>query len=247
MDLLNALRTNQLAQFKQSFSWKAKDGRVMKIEEMDTTHLFNTAKLLLNKFNEAQISRLYVRGPNSYACDVKNGQTVFFFVWEIECRDDLQPRYRTAYQQMLNRVFDQRFLFEELPPAVRLRSATDRMGRLNSTLNQSLTGQVQIPPRPFFSDRTVHIGNMGSPDRREFEREMLGRFDPARPNSEATVVASPPRGRNPLLMVIDEPMAWPPEPAKAKKEEPKQTAAEHVEQLTQIGKRKIQFDGEPNE
>lgn len=119
MDLLAALRTNELERFKQTFSWRTKEGVTKRLPDMDTTHLFNTAKLLLNKFTEEQKANLYRRGPNSYACQTKNGQTIFFMVWEIEQRDNLDKRYRITYQQMLNSVFDQQFLFQELPQAIR--------------------------------------------------------------------------------------------------------------------------------
>lgn len=177
MDLLAALRTNQLAQFKETFTWRTKDGRTVRIPDMDTTHLFNTAKLLLNKFSSEQIANLYRRGPNSYACQAKNGQTIFFFVWEIENRDDLPPKYRIAYQQMLERIFDPQFIFQDLPPAI----------------VRQRPGAPIVPPRPIVAVPTEEsrrglierLSDVMRPrqdvvpvDYGEMERRVLGRFEP---------------------------------------------------------------------
>lgn len=177
MDLLAALRTNQLEQFKQTFTWKTKEGRTVRLADMDTTHLFNTAKLLLNKFTEAQIQTLYRRGANSYACQAKNGQTIFFMVWEIENRDDLQPRYRVAYQQMITRIFDNQFIFQDLPPAI----VRQRPGA--------------PPPTPRMPLQEFARTFMGV-DYGEVERRVMGQFEPPiHHNSRSEMIPIPEANR----------------------------------------------------
>lgn len=119
MDLLQALRTNQIERFRTEFTWVTKDKVTKRLAEMDTTHLFNTARLLLNKFSDEQKRTLFVRTPNSYTCSRKNGQTAFFMIWEIEQRDNLERRYRANYNTMLASVFDHQFIYLDLPRAVR--------------------------------------------------------------------------------------------------------------------------------
>lgn len=194
MDLLAALRTNELERFKQTFTWRTKEGVTKRLPDMDTTHLFNTAKLLLNKFTEEQKANLYRRGPNSYACQTKNGQTIFFMVWEIEQRDNLDKRYRITYQQMLNSVFDQQFLFQELPQAIRptqppaepagltpeqARNSLSEFGRAfygidYADMEARVMGRFEPPQHVNSRSRVEPIESMERPSTAAREEELLG-------------------------------------------------------------------------
>lgn len=194
MDLLAALRTNELERFKQTFTWRTKEGVTKRLPDMDTTHLFNTAKLLLNKFTEEQKANLYRRGPNSYACQTKNGQTIFFMVWEIEQRDNLDKRYRITYQQMLNSVFDHQFLFQELPQAIRptqppaepagltpeqARNSLSEFGRAfygidYAAMEARVMGRFEPPQHVNSRSRVEPIESMERPSTAAREEELLG-------------------------------------------------------------------------
>lgn len=115
MDLLSALRTDQIEQFKETFRWRPKGQTEVTLTQMDTTHLFNTARLLMRRLNPHQIATQNVRGPNSYACNYQTGQTLFFMIWEIERRNDLLDKYRTNYNEMLRSLYDTQFLEQEFP------------------------------------------------------------------------------------------------------------------------------------
>ena len=50
--------------------WKTKDGRLIKIEEMTTEHLFNSARLLIKKFS-ILVKEIQRRGLNSELIQLK--------------------------------------------------------------------------------------------------------------------------------------------------------------------------------
>jgi len=93
------------------FRWHCQDGRALRIEEMETTHLFNTMKMIFNHLTEAfdncepvWHSRVYSefldinqeegRPPKTLA------KTVLYFQYHLERRRNLPFHLQRPFQQI---------------------------------------------------------------------------------------------------------------------------------------------------
>lgn len=96
----------------RSFRWQCMDGRVLTLEEMKTSHIFNSMKMVFNHLAEAHGGEpvWFLRHYDEYdiAC-AENPQThaelVMFFILEIERRGDLPDKYRDPYSQIVEQIF----------------------------------------------------------------------------------------------------------------------------------------------
>lgn len=111
MNLLHEIRTDKITKFRADYRWRT-NGRQMRIHEMESSHLFYSMRLMVNRLRSGVIGQgnLYVRTAEGYVTRHKDAETIFFFIWELESRGNVPSNLRPQYRQLLNSIFDREFL-----------------------------------------------------------------------------------------------------------------------------------------
>lgn len=89
-----------------SFIWKTKDGRLLKPADMDTTHIFNTIKMLWNHTAPESMKiqpYIFYADISSWSHD-KIRDAVINFAGEIINRKDLTIKQKSDFEIMLNHI-----------------------------------------------------------------------------------------------------------------------------------------------
>lgn len=122
MDMLEALRTNQLERYKERFRWRPKGSSAeIRMEGMDTRHLYNTVRLLWRNMTPSHRARAFsrLRGgdgqPPRYIANGATPEKIFYMVWEIERRGDIPQGLRNGFSNLKREIFDEQFLERDLP------------------------------------------------------------------------------------------------------------------------------------
>src|SRR6266404_9247599 len=89
----------------QEFRWRTMDGRILKLEEMKTSHIFNSMKMIFNhlaeEFKESPIWFNHKYSDYHQAAKQSPKQLAFIiliFITEIEARQDLNIKYKEPYE-----------------------------------------------------------------------------------------------------------------------------------------------------
>lgn len=147
MDLLAALRNNQLDVFKRTFVWTSQDGRRLAMDEMDSVHMLNATNLIIRRlrdrvphFSEHNRNRqqFFIRGGNTYQSNNAHGaepmlNQVFYFCWELERRSNFARNGdRVRFLNLMRSIFDERFLRVDLATAIHGAEAANRANQASS-------------------------------------------------------------------------------------------------------------------
>lgn len=135
---------SHMSKLSSVFRWRTKDGRSLTLDEMGTTHIFNSMKMLFNHIAEAYggqpvwYNKQYADYRMPSQRDARNmAHCVAMFVWEIRRRGDLPQKYQWPYQQIMRQLFENQKLKEhalEAPPEPRLNGIDARVkNELNLT------------------------------------------------------------------------------------------------------------------
>jgi hypothetical protein len=97
---------------KSSFRWKTIEGKILKLHEMETSHIFNSMKMIFNHLAEANGGKP-VNFANKYSLYKILAKTeinklaaqVMLFIEEIERRGDLPEQYKRAYANITYQIF----------------------------------------------------------------------------------------------------------------------------------------------
>jgi hypothetical protein len=97
-----------LKEIATDFRWTTREGKQLRIEEMETSHIFNCVKMLFNHVAEAWGGHpvWYTKRYTDYAFRARQVPDhlmlqLCLFVWHIEQRGDLPEQYRLPYQRMI--------------------------------------------------------------------------------------------------------------------------------------------------
>lgn len=101
----------QVSLTEDTFIWQTKSGLKLRIGDMETSHIFNTVKMLFNhlavrhggdpvnfEFHYGKFSRWSREDPQGTAA------IVIFFIEEILRRNDLPKEYHSRFIQITNQI-----------------------------------------------------------------------------------------------------------------------------------------------
>jgi hypothetical protein len=123
---------------EKQFRWRAMDGRVYKLADMETSHVFNSMKMIFNHLAEIYGARPIwftkrYSTTEGYFADIRVdpkplASTVGMFVREIERRGDLPQRYLQPYREILEQIVKSPRLIEDTNrlPSPKKRPETQR-------------------------------------------------------------------------------------------------------------------------
>ena len=105
---MNKETEERLGKIVDEFRWRTNDGDVLKISDMETSHVFNTLKMWYNHFAEAQdLPSFWFNHSYNGISHVVNQKPdevlglIAVFIWTIETRGDLPEKYVEPYQNIL--------------------------------------------------------------------------------------------------------------------------------------------------
>ena len=107
----NHFRAESFRRVTETFVWKTRDGRQLKIQDMTTGHIFNAMKMIYNHLVEP-IEGKSVWMQHRYTEMLQRASEDFdetlarllFFIYHLEVRGDLPAHYRSPYQRILRNL-----------------------------------------------------------------------------------------------------------------------------------------------
>lgn len=143
------------------FRWRTMEGRTLTIDQMKTSHIFNSMKMIFNHIAEQYggepiwFTKKYPDYELRAKTDPKRlAKRVVLFCWVIEQRGDLQENHREPYRLIVNQILGIKSLreaakSEALPPPRRSEAVTAFLGpTLGDALDSHFHGENGIDLDP---------------------------------------------------------------------------------------------------
>lgn len=96
---------------RDTFRWRTREGVIMRLADMETSHVFNSMKMIFNHLAAAHGAEpvWFKHHYSDYKQHAKTTPNLMaavcmFFIREIELRGDLPAAYRIPYTQILNQI-----------------------------------------------------------------------------------------------------------------------------------------------
>lgn len=239
MDILAALRNNDLTLFKHGFVWTSTNGRRLTMDEMDSVHMLNAANQIMRRLSDRHPHydernpepRFFLRGANgSYISNNAAGSQpqvnqLFYFCWELERRNNFERNGdRVRFLNMMRTLFDRQFIERDLPQAIRgfgtaVSPAIPQQERRNNPLLIIQAQPLDYRPAPTPTPSNGRPVNNSPPERRHNIFDWIAGEDSPKKKDKKTKAHE-----------------------KQKAEQAAELAAKHEQALISGGKRKIQAD-----
>lgn len=99
------------------FRWNTMQGEVLYLHEMETSHIFNSMKMIFNHVAEVYGGETvwFIKKYYNYIEKAKEEperlvKLVALFCWEIERRGDLPDKYRTPYENIVRQLLGNKLM-----------------------------------------------------------------------------------------------------------------------------------------
>lgn len=100
-----------LLNIRETFRWKTMTGDVLRLDQMETSHIFNSMKMCFNHLASVAGGKpvWFVKQYREY-CEAAEDDPkqlawlVLFFIQELEYRNDLPAKFREPYGAILEQI-----------------------------------------------------------------------------------------------------------------------------------------------
>jgi len=117
---IRKIRPEWVDEMEKSFRWRTMEDKILNIEDMKTSHIFNSMKMLFNHLVVKRNGRpvwfknLYGKHERDSENNPKEVcKNILFFIWFIEERGDIPEKYKAPYRQIADQIF-KREIVEEI-------------------------------------------------------------------------------------------------------------------------------------
>lgn len=203
--------TREMSRLKQGFTWRSQDRGSLRLNQMETQHIWFSLRYLYRRANERR-SRLFERRANAPALRTngQNSMTFLIFLDEILVRENLSRHWIEELITLVHSATDTRFirnlgsLIHSKEPASRER----RTYRAQPNCPENILRVETIQENMRFAELAVSQDEISPAQwRHEFLNELWSQFPPGPTHSQAEGRATRLRGREITTVIVDDPIA----------------------------------------